>query len=103
MTAEPSPVLDTLFEPQKFDVREVAHAVAPSQENCRAENRARRVTRAALPPALLSRSRPVVVFRETNPWLSPAEENGRPVRNNPKDSMLEKSRGRQAVAQLDVS
>src|SRR5258708_12528612 len=97
MTAEANPVLDTLFEPQKFDMREVAHTVAPSQENCRAEKRARRVTRVALPAALLSRSAPVVAFRATNPWLSPPAQNGRSVRKTPKHSRLEKLRVWQAV------
>jgi hypothetical protein len=44
-----------------------------------------------------------VAFRVTNRWLSPAEENARPVRKNPKDSRLEKLRVRQAVEQQDVS
>jgi hypothetical protein len=35
--AKANPVLDAFFQPQQFDMREVAHAAAPSLEECRAE------------------------------------------------------------------
>src|ERR1700680_1394474 len=35
--AKANPVLDAFSQPQQFDMREVAHAAAPSLEECRAE------------------------------------------------------------------
>jgi hypothetical protein len=32
--AEADPVLDAFLEPQELDMREIAHAIAPSLENC---------------------------------------------------------------------
>src|SRR5450631_1923861 len=37
MMAKANPVLDALFQPQELDMGEIAHATAPSREECRAE------------------------------------------------------------------
>jgi hypothetical protein len=34
MAAEANPVLDPLLKPQELDMGEIAHAIAPSQDNC---------------------------------------------------------------------
>src|SRR6202035_4928486 len=92
-----NPILDTLLEPQKFDVREVAHALRPAQAVCRAEKPLGYGARVAFLLALLLRSAPVLAFRATDRRLSSAVENTRSVRRNPKDSGLEKLRAWQVI------
>src|SRR5450631_1587675 len=86
MAAEANPVLDAPLEPQTFNMREVAHAVPPSQRNCRAKKPARCNGRVVLPPPLLSGSAPIVALRVTDLRLSPAAKSARSVRKNPQDS-----------------
>src|SRR5579872_564906 len=92
MMAKANPILDALFQPQQLDMGKVAHAIAPSQEHCRAEKIA-----ACGASAVSLRLVGNLAFPATDCSLSSAAENARYVRKNPKDFGLEKLRSGQVV------
>ena len=80
---------------------EIAHAVAPSLEDCWAKNPGRCDARAVSRPAL--KSAPRLTFHAADRCVSSVVENGRSVRKNPKDSGLGKLRALQVVERENLS
>jgi hypothetical protein len=62
--AKANPVLDAFFQPQQFDMREVAHAAAPSLEECRVEKYS---VRLALPQPAVQLSSTLILSCRTDP------------------------------------